>query len=144
MTQPISNAEIQTTEAPEFPGRNDTIKAIRTALKRRSGKTWSVTGGRGTAWGWITIDAPPARCTSHCQLKAGAVSEGPQDYEHVNTGKPGGSMTDTDRADLCRLLGLESVHFQGVSIAASHAYYREYLDRAEGRTPSKIAEPYWD
>lgn len=41
--------------------RNETIKRIKDALKRRSGKPWSVTGGRGTAWGWITIDAPPAR-----------------------------------------------------------------------------------
>ena len=42
-------------------GRNETIKAIRKALRARSGKSWSVTGGRGTAWGWLTIDAPPAR-----------------------------------------------------------------------------------
>lgn len=37
------------------------IKAIRKALRHRSGKAWSVSGGRGTAWGWITIDAPPSR-----------------------------------------------------------------------------------
>ena len=35
--------------------RDEAIKAIRTALKRRTGKTWSVKGGRGTAWGWLTI-----------------------------------------------------------------------------------------
>lgn len=45
--------------------RNETIKAIKTALQKCSGKTWSVTGGRGTAWGWLTIDAPPARRTWH-------------------------------------------------------------------------------
>lgn len=28
--------------------RDDTIKTIRAELKRRSGKTWSVTGGTGT------------------------------------------------------------------------------------------------
>ena len=43
--------------------RDTTIKRIKTALQQRSGKTWSVTGGRGTAWGWITIDAPPRRRT---------------------------------------------------------------------------------
>jgi hypothetical protein len=43
--------------------RDAAIKRIKTALQRRSGKTWSVTGGRGTAWGWITIDAPPRRRT---------------------------------------------------------------------------------
>jgi hypothetical protein len=38
--------------------RNETIKTIRTALRRRSGKAWSVTGGRGTGWGWITSPHP--------------------------------------------------------------------------------------
>ena len=98
--------------------RNETIKTIRAALRRRSGKLWSVTGGRGTAWGWLTIDAPPAK-------------------RHG----PGG---DVERAELARLLGLESVHFQGVSIPASHDYWREYIDRAEGRQPAKCGTPYWD
>ena len=31
--------------------RKETIKRIKTALERRSGKKWSVTGGQGTAWG---------------------------------------------------------------------------------------------
>jgi hypothetical protein len=43
--------------------RDEAIKRIKSALKRRSGKSWSVTGGRGTAWGWISISAPPKRCT---------------------------------------------------------------------------------
>lgn len=43
--------------------RDDAIQQIKTALKKRSGKTWSVTGGRGTAWGWITVNAPPRRRT---------------------------------------------------------------------------------
>lgn len=45
--------------------RDETIKAIKAALKKRSGKDWSVTGGRGTAWGWIAITAPPKRRTWH-------------------------------------------------------------------------------
>jgi hypothetical protein len=50
--------------------RDEAIKRIRAALKRRSGKAWSVTGDRGTAWGWIKIDAPPARRTwRHVQTK---------------------------------------------------------------------------
>lgn len=54
-------------------------------------------------------------------------------------------MTDEDRAELGRLLGLANpVHFQGVSIAASNDYYQEFIDRAEGREPSKIGKPYWD
>jgi hypothetical protein len=31
-----------------------------------------------------------------------------------------------------------------VSIAASSDYYREYMDRANGKQPSVIAQPYWD
>jgi hypothetical protein len=43
--------------------RDQAIKRIKAALKRRSGKEWSVRGGKGTAYGWITIDAPPKRRT---------------------------------------------------------------------------------
>lgn len=43
--------------------RDTAIAEIRAALKRRSGKAWSVKGGRGTAYGWIEIDAPPRRRT---------------------------------------------------------------------------------
>jgi hypothetical protein len=41
----------------------EAIKRIKTALKQRSGKEWSVTNSRGTAYGWLTIDAPPKRRT---------------------------------------------------------------------------------
>jgi hypothetical protein len=101
--------------------RNDAIKLIRAALKRRSGKTWSVTGGRGTAWGWLTITSPPARRGEF------------------------GYMTDTDRAELGKLLGLDGpAHHQGVSIPAGSDYRREYVDRAHGLTPSIHGTPYWD
>ncbi len=101
--------------------RNATIAELKRALKHRSGKAWSVTGGRGTAWGWIRIDAPPARRTSQY-----------------------GYMTDEDRAELASLLGLDAAHFQGVNIPASTAYRREYLQRAMGMTVTVNAEPYWD
>ena len=64
--------------------RAGTIKAIRKSLKRRSGKPWSVTGGRGTAWGWITIDAPPSRRTMHTVKKSGAITDRPEDYEEID------------------------------------------------------------
>ena len=121
--------------------RNETIKRIRKALKRRSGKSWSVTGGRGTAWGWITIDAPPKRRTEHTVKIAGRLTDNPEDYEHKDTGELGGHMTTLDRAALGRLLGLDRpVHFQGKSIPASHDYWQEYIDRAEGKTPSIIGQ----
>lgn len=127
--------------------RDETIKRIRAALKRRSGKQWSVTGGRGTAWGWINIDAPPARCRWKSRIKPGRNewSAERDDWEEYDAGIPGqGYMSPDDRAELAKLLGLTTVHCQGVSIAASNDYWQEYIDRAEGRTPTKIAEPYWD
>lgn len=101
--------------------RNPAIKAIRAALKRRSGVTWSVRGGTGTARGWITISAPPARL---------------DDFDR---------MSDDDADRLRQLLGLTSkVSRQGVDVAASSDYRQEYIDRAEGRRPSVVGRPYWD
>lgn len=76
---------------PSQTERSETCRVIRAALKRRSGKAWSVTGGRGTVWGWITITAPRSR-QLHGTL----------------------SMTEDDRAELSRLLG-KPVHEQGES-----------------------------
>jgi hypothetical protein len=102
--------------------RNETIKTIRTALRKRSGKAWSVRGGTGTAWGWITISSPPARSADKW-----------------------GSMTDAEAKELGELLGFDRpVHHQGASIAASDKHYREFIDRAEGRKPSVIGTQYWD
>lgn len=104
--------------------RDEAIVAIRKALRRRSGKAWSVRGGRGTTWGWITIISPPRR-------------RGPD-----------GCMTEEDRVELADLLGLDrgsgKAHFQGVSIPSSAQYRHEYIARAEGRTPEIIGVPYWD
>lgn len=134
----VDNVEIDT-------NRNAVIARIKAALQRRSGKSWSVTGGRGTAWGWITIDAPPKRRTAHAVLKPGATSTWPEDYMDIDTGEPNGHITLTDRLELAQLLDLpDAVHHQGIRIMASGDAYREYVDRAEGRTPRKIAEPYWD
>lgn len=108
------------TIAPPVTDRDPAIARIRRGLRERTGRSWSVTGGRGTAWGWITVTAPPAR-------------------------RPDGyTMTEEDRRILADALGLESVHWQGVSIPAGHDYRQEYVDRAEGRPPSRFGEPYWD
>lgn len=126
--------------------RDDAIKRIRAALCRRSGKTWSVTGGKGTAWGWITIDAPPGRRTWSHRLKADASpAQFYGDYEEYDSGEPGGHTSPADREELGRLLGLDGpAHHQGVSIPSSNAHYHEYTERAEGRVPAVIAEAYWD
>ena len=101
--------------------RNTAIAAIRAALRRRSGKSWSVTGGRGTAWGWIEISVPPSRRDQY------------------------GAMPEEERKELGALLRLgRPAHHTGESVPSSYAYRREYVDRAEGRQPSVIGEPYWD
>ena len=87
--------------------RDSAIAAIRAGLKRRSGKQWSVTGGRGTAWGWITIDAPPARRTWSHRLKAGVTTDRPEDYEPYDCGLPNHSMSPTEQTELATLLGLD-------------------------------------
>ena len=138
--------------------RDQTIVAIRTALKKRSGKQWSVKGGRGTASGWITISAPPKRLG--CQV--------PHDDDYatricnacharlVDDDAPIGCsahectdrcylayMTPADRAELGELLG-KTIHMQGESIPASSDYYNEYAARAAGLEPVVIGSPYWD
>jgi len=102
--------------------RDETIKAIKQTLKQRTGRQWSVTGGRGTAWGWISIKS----------VKKYARDEF-------------GSLTEADQVLLGNLLGLGGkVHYQGVSIPASSTYYKEYIARAKGETPQVCGEPYWD
>lgn len=114
------------TEAPPLDAieydRDRTIARIRRALRERTGRSWSVTGGRGTSWGWITVSAPPAR----------------------RVGDWRGYLSDEDRAELATALDLTSVHQQGVQIPASTDYRVEYVDRAEGRRPRRTGTPYWD
>lgn len=124
--------------------RDATVAAIRAALKRRSRTAWSVKGGQGSAWGWIEIDAAPRLRTAH-HIKADDAPELPESYGEQNTGEPHGHTPLALREELTQLLGLpRRVGFQGVSIPASSDYRREYIDRAEGRTPSVVGTPYWD
>lgn len=99
-------------------GRDTAIAQIKAALEERSSLRWSVTGGRGTAWGWITVKAQSAK---HEQTQAEA-------------------------EELARLFGLTSwgMCHQHLSIPASDAHRREYVDRAEGVTPCVTGEQYWD
>lgn len=86
--------------------RDQAIKAIRKALRAKTGRAWSVTGGRGTSWGWITITAPPARRDQY------------------------GSMVDIDRAALAEAIGVPvaHVHSQGILVPNGTAARREILD----------------
>lgn len=124
--------------------RADVIKAIRTALKRRTGKTWSVTGGTGTGWGWLRIDAPPKRRTARWVDNGRKDDMGYTAYDLEDIGEAGGYITPEDQAILCDALGLERVHHQGVSIPSGGDYWEEYINRAEGRSVRKHGEQYWD
>lgn len=123
--------------------RASVIRRIAAALKARSGKAWSVTGGKGTAYGWLRIDAPPKARTWSYRLPEGAPDR-PGNYVEVDDRAAFGHTGPALRAELARLLGVEQIHPQGYSVPASNDHYREAIDRAEGREPAKIAEQYWD
>lgn len=98
-----------------------TIKYIRQQLRARSGKDWSVTNQRGTAWGWIHIAAPPRRLGEFGQMK-------PEDSE-----------------ELGRLLDLNPRQLnQWASIPSSGDYRREFIARARGDKPAIYGQQYWD
>ena len=130
----------------DYLSRDEAIKRIRAGLKARRANgdpTWSVTGGKGTAWGWITIDAPPSARTYRHVLDPGSPDRY-EFYREVDSHKAHGHASPALRARLAELLGLPVIHQQGVSIPASNDYYQEYVARAEGRTPERLGTPYWD
>jgi hypothetical protein len=87
--------------------RNEAIARIKLALKKRSGKTWSVTGNRGTAWGWIDVTVRPRERNEY------------------------GYMSEAARGELALLFGLGGeVHQQGLSIPPDERDW--HVARAEG------------
>ena len=128
-------------------GRNDVIARIRRGLNNRSDRSWSVTGGRGTSYGWLQIDAPPQRRTFDHRPTDERGGDGLPVFELVDAGSDGYLMGRDDRIELARLLGFpdeSAVPHQGVKVPSGHDYYAEFIDRAEGRPPSTRGEPYWD
>jgi len=120
--------------------RAEAIKRIKAGLESRSGKKWSVTGGRGTAYGWLSINAPPAKRTWRYVSGGQAGS-----FEMYDSGEPGHYSSQADRDELTKLLDLpQRVHCQGESVPSSGAHYDEYVARAEGRKPERYGEMYWD
>ena len=123
--------------------RNEVINTIKSALQRRSGKTWSVTGGKGTSWGFLSISSPPARCTIRHRLKEGATNDWPESWEAYDSGQPGGDLTPADCQELATLLGLyRPVHNQGLKVCSQD--WQNYIDRAEGRKPTRPDYEYPD
>jgi len=137
--------------------RDDAIKLIREALKKRSGKSWSVTGGRGTAWGWINVTAPSARRVGHKanpeydalafedQIRIDRTGEGPPSSLDDPDAESRYYMSREDCEELEQLFGLSRpAHCQGVSIAAASDYRRFYVARAKGLIATDSPQPYWD
>lgn len=81
--------------------------AIRKELLARSDRNWSVRNDRDTAYGWLRITAAPSRLDEF------------------------GGMSDEDRTELSRLLGVE-VHHQGANVEPGSASYRTWIARAKG------------
>ena len=102
--------------------RDEAIRRIRTALKKRSGKAWSVKGGKGTAYCWLRIDAPPKRRTFHFVDSGKVDAMGFPVYDEIENGTPEtasdfGHTGPEERAELGRLLGVNHVHHQGVQVS---------------------------
>ncbi len=135
-----SLARFHGTDIPEgFIDRAVAIKLIRDALRRRSGKTWSVTGGRGTAYGWLSIMPMPSRRVCRHQFD-GAECPTPEGCEEHRR-----YMSDADCAELATLLGVEQVHYQGLSIPSGSADYRLWIARAQtGKSCGYRAPQSWD
>lgn len=82
-------------------------KTVKAALRRRSGKSWSVTMDRGTAWGWTKIDAPDSR----------------KDDDD--------SITAEESRELHALLGLPNPEWR-TSVSCDSADWDAYVRRARG------------
>ncbi len=85
------------------PELDEAVRRIRAGLRRRGGVAWSVTRGTGSVYGWIYIKSPR------------------------------GDMTPDEQRYLAKLLGLETVHHQGVMIPSGSSARDEYVARAEGK-----------
>ncbi len=125
--------------------RSDVCKRIKKALRKRTGLSWSVTGGRGTAWGWLNIQAPKGRLICRDQNPNydwhldNYQDEKPFIERQATEGETAYYTSQEDREILAKALGLgmNEVSAQGVSISPEK--WNFYLERAENGLP--IPEP---
>ena len=122
--------------------RSEAVKRIKAALKEKTGKTWSVHGGRGTAWGWLTVEAPKKRRVSH-RANPNYVShqetpDEPWCFEYIDEQGENWYTSLAEREELAKAFGLDKpVHHKGLSISPDN---RElYVAKVE--TFSKESEP---
>jgi hypothetical protein len=123
-----------------FITRATAIDLIRSALRQRSGKTWSVTGGRGTGYGWLRIESPPKRRVCY-HVGIGNECATPERCATYTSGY----MSIEDCAELGALMGREHVHFQGLSVPSDSDAYRLYIALAQtGESHGFTFERSWD
>ncbi len=126
--------------------RNQIMKEMKKRLELRSGMKWSVRGGKGTAYGWLHISAPPSRKKyRHIDKVIGVNIRGREIYEEVfDEAAEYGSPGPVDRHILALLLNKDHRSNGDWGVPSSRAYYVEFLARCAGRIPSVNATPYWD
>jgi hypothetical protein len=108
----------QTLKLPGI-GREQALIQLRHALSRRTKSKFSVTGGSGTAWGWIGISLRPS------------------DYDKLTP--------DQQKAKLRELNELfDRQGASSISVPASSEHYREYIRRALGEKNVPATPAYWD
>lgn len=126
--------------------RSEVAKRIRQALKRRTGLAWSVTGGRGTAWGWLEIEAAKSRRIMHDdnpkydRFALGQQSELPWVERKPDKDEVAYCTSQEDREILAEALGINMSFssVQGVSISPDQ--WQWYVDRAENGKPEPKPE----
>jgi len=106
----------------EYLDRNEVVKRIKAALRRKTGRTWSVHGGRGTGWGWITVEAPKGRRVSHkANPDCADPFNAPYDERVIEYVREDGRNSYTSLADcieLAEAFGFDKpTHCQGISIS---------------------------
>jgi hypothetical protein len=96
-------------------------KTLRKLLRARTGRDWSVTRGKGTAYSWCRINAPKARTVEH------------------------GYLSVEDQVVLGSVLG-QWVGTQGESIRTEAGVRGWYILKAIGASTDgwHVAEPGWD
>lgn len=100
---------------------NEFTKTLRKLLRERTGRDWSVTRGRGTAYSWCRIHAPKARCDKF------------------------GEMGLEDQIVLSSVLG-QWVHAGGESIRTERGVRGWYILKALGANTDgwDVADQSWD
>lgn len=106
-------------------------KAMASALKEATGRTWSVKGSRGSSW--VRVDAPPARQV--CEWDGVTAAPKGQGYSCMD-----------DRRVLGRAMGTPGgvVHAQGVQIEPGGGCYERAYDIVKKRPDLPACQRNWD